>query len=338
MKLILFVILLLSNIYCSAQGTIISNSSGSWTNPSTWNLNRLPGDGDIVVINNNNQVSIADNISLNNIVLRIQGSILIRDNKFLHLNGNGIINVITGGRISSESRQLNSMISVAGVTKFRGNKVFNPGWGEGIVAGLANASSTTGDIDLGGPGFVMGALPATWQDLNVFRTSDNMVQMVWVTSHETGTRIFDVERSGEALQWEIIGSISSVGNQGQVNIYDFVDSKPLTGINYYRILQKDPDGRSKYTSVRFVTVAARDFSLKGFPNPAINNYRVDFSTPLSEPLQMRMINSEGKMMMMKLAAKGLSFVDIQVNDLKKGIYFLQCITSNGNVQVLKMVR
>ena len=338
MKLILSLFLAMATTIGMGQTTIVSNTSGSWTNPSTWDLNRIPGEGDIVVVNNNNLVSVNDNIIINNIVLRIQGSVIIKDNKSLRINGNGIINVVTGGRISSENRQFSSLISIGGITKFRGNKTFNPGWGEGVVAGLANASSSTGDIDFGGPGFVMGALPATWQDLNVFRTSDNMVQMVWVTSHETGTRIFDVERSGENLQWQKIGSISSTGNQGQSNIYDFVDSKPLNGMNYYRILQKDPDGKTKYTSVRFISVAGKDFSISGFPNPAINNYRVDFSKTLGEQMQLRMINTEGKTVMQKTAGKGTSYIDLPVESLRPGIYFVQCLGSGGNVFLLKMVR
>jgi Secretion system C-terminal sorting domain/G8 domain len=338
MKLILPAILLLACIHTHAQSTIVSNGSGAWSSSSTWNLNRIPGDGDIVVINNNNQVILNENIVLNNVVLRVQGALMVNDNKTLNLNGNGIINIVTGGKIIAVNKLANSIISIDGVAKFRGNKIFNPSWGEGFVAGLANASLTTGDIDLGGPGFVMGALPATWQDLNVFRTIDNMVQMVWVTSHETGTRIFDVERSGEALQWIKIGTINSAGNQGQVNIYDFVDSKPLTGINYYRILQKDPDGKTKYTSVRFISITAKEFSVKGYPNPAVSNYRVDFSFPLAEPLQLNMVNSEGKMLMKKTAGKGCSYMDLPVRELRTGIYFIQCMTSNGNIHILKMVR
>jgi Secretion system C-terminal sorting domain len=338
MKLILSIIFTLVTTIGVAQTTIVSHTSGSWASPSTWDLNRIPKDGDIVVINNNNLVNIADDITISNIVLRIQGAVLIKDNKSLRINGNGVINVVTGGKISSEKRQYTSAISIGGITKFRGNKIFNPGWGEGVVTGLANASSSTGDIDFGGPGFVMGALPATWQDLNVFRTSDNMVQMVWVTSHETGTRIFDVERSGENLQWQKIGSISSSGNQGQSNIYDFVDSKPLTGLNYYRILQQDPDGKSKYTSVRFISIAGKDFVISGFPNPAVSNFRIDFSKPLGEQMQLRMINTEGKTVMHKTAGRGISYIDLPVSDLRTGMYFIQCISAGGNVYLVKMVR
>ncbi len=337
MKLILSLVFTLVSIISVGQTTIVSGSSGSWNNPATWDLNRLPADGDIVVINNSNVVSIHENIVISNIVLRIQGTILVKDNKSLKIGGNGVINVVTGGRINAENRLAGSMISIGGVTKFRGNKIYNSAWGEGVLNGLANASASTGDIDFGGPGFVMGALPATWQDLNVFRTSDNMVQMVWVTSHETGTRIFEVERSGENLQWQRIGSISSTGNQGQSNIYDFVDSKPLAGLNYYRVLQKDPDGKSKYTSVRFISIG-KNFVISGFPNPAIHTYRVDFSISLSSQVQLRMVNAEGKLIMQKTAGKGSRYIDLPVATLRTGIYFIQCSTADGNISLLKMVR
>jgi len=337
MKLILSLMLTMAVTISVSQTTIVSATSGSWNNASTWDLKRIPQDGDIVVVNNNTLVSISDNILINNTVLRVQGSLTVKDNKSLRINGNGVINVITGGRITAESPLSGSSISLGGVTKFRGNKTYNQVWGEGVVIGLANASSSTGDIDFGGPGFVMGALPATWQDLNVFRTSDNMVQMVWVTSHETGTRIFDIERSGENLQWQRIGSISSTGNQGQSNIYDFVDSKPLAGLNYYRILQKDPDGKIKYTSVRFISIG-KNFAVTGYPNPAVSNYRVDFSKSLGEQMQLKMVNAEGKLVMLKTAGKGSRYIDLPVASLRPGVYFVQCSGSDGNIVMLKMVR
>lgn len=338
MKLILTLFLFMVTTISVGQVTIVSRASGAWGSPTTWDLNRVPADGDIVVINNNTIISINDNIIINNAVLRVQGSLMIMDNKALRINGSGVINVVTGGRISSENRLSGSLISLAGITKFRGTKTYNPGWGEGVVIGLANASSSTGDIDLGAPGFIMGVLPATWQDLNVFRTSDNMVQMVWVTSHESGTRIFDVERSGENLHWEKIGTINSTGNQGQSNIYDFVDSRPLQGLNNYRILQRDPDGKSKYTSVRFITITGKDFAISGFPNPAISNYRIQFSKTLSNQMQLTMIDMEGKKVMQKTAGKGASYIDLVVSPLKPGVYFVQCTSADGNVFLLKMVR
>ena len=338
MKLILSLVFAMAATICLGQTSIVSKSSGSWNNPVTWDLNRIPIDGDIVVINNNNQVSVNDNILINNIVLRIQGTLLIKDNKSVRINGNGVINVVTGGRINAENQVSGSLISIAGITKYRGNKIYNQVWGEGAVIGLANASSSTGDIDFGGPGFIMGALPATWQDLNVFRTSDNMVQMVWVTSHETGTRIFDVERSGKDIRWQRIGSISSTGNQGQSNIYDFVDSKPLEGLNYYRILQKDPDGKTKYTSVRFISISGKDFKISGYPNPAVNNYRIGFSKTASEQIQIGMINAEGRIVMQKTAGKGTSYIDLPVASLRPGVYFIRCVGTDGNIYQLKMVR
>jgi hypothetical protein len=136
----------------------VSNSSGAWSQASTWDANRLPADGDIVVINNNHQVCISENVQLNNIVLRIQGMLMIKNNLSLRINGNGIVNVITGGRICSESRQAASLISLSGSLNIAAIKYLIPLWGEGIVAGLANASSSTGDIDFGGPGFRDGCI------------------------------------------------------------------------------------------------------------------------------------------------------------------------------------
>jgi hypothetical protein len=70
-------------------------------------------------------------------------------------------------------------------------------------------------------------------------------------------------------------------------------------------------------------MATKEVSIKGFPNPAINNYRVDFSRPLTESMQVRIINTEGKILLQKTAAKGMSQIEFQVRGLNAGIYFVQ---------------
>ena len=215
-------------------------------------MKRIPGDNDIIVIQTGHSLEVKSHVTLKNVTLRVIGTMTLHDDKSVNLNSASVINVISGGRIRSNNSQGQSAILLGGAAKFRSSKVFNSAWGPGVINGLAYATSTTGNIDQSGIGFILGNLPAVWQDFNLFKTTDGQIQMVWVTSHETGTRTFNVERSRNAQSWNVIGRIESAGNMGSQNIYNFVDSDPGTGIVYYRVREIDPDGIFKLSSVRSV--------------------------------------------------------------------------------------
>src|SRR5690349_13795125 len=51
--------------------------SGNWTSSSTWSLNRMPADGDTVVIPSNRTVTLSSSQSLNNVYLEVFGNLEI---------------------------------------------------------------------------------------------------------------------------------------------------------------------------------------------------------------------------------------------------------------------
>lgn len=84
---------------------------------------------------------------------------------------------------------------------------------------------------------------------------DDLVELTWATATETNNDFFTIERSGNTIQSEIIGSVNGAGNSSEIISYRFTDHEPLPGLNYYRLKQTDYDGSFEYTSWQAVQVS-----------------------------------------------------------------------------------
>lgn len=74
------------------------------------------------------------------------------------------------------------------------------------------------------------------------RGSVSGIELLWATGSERDCMGFMVERSTDLSDWLNIGFLSGNGNSTTVKNYTMLDSKPFTGVNYYRLRQVDLDG------------------------------------------------------------------------------------------------
>lgn len=74
----------------------------------------------------------------------------------------------------------------------------------------------------------------------------------WNTSHETNSDYFTIERSANGIDYETLMVIPGAGRSSAAQGYEFQDSKPLEGNNYYRLSAVDSNGDDKVVGVRVV--------------------------------------------------------------------------------------
>ncbi|MBS1508401.1 MAG: T9SS type A sorting domain-containing protein [Bacteroidetes bacterium] len=98
------------------------------------------------------------------------------------------------------------------------------------------------------------------------KLNTNDVQLTWATASETNFNYFIVERSADGKSFQQLGTVSGSGTSKSRHDYSFTDSRPLSGINYYRLKEVDFD--QMVTSLGIVSAnfnGAKDFTV--FPNP-----------------------------------------------------------------------
>jgi hypothetical protein len=111
-------------------------------------------------------------------------------------------------------------------------------------------------------------LPVTLRYVNG-RMTDAGALIGWATAREDNNARFQIERSRDAVSFESIATVPSQaegGNSVTELTYSYLDTAPLPGINYYRLVQTDRDGTATRSKIIALT---RDGALVPvlYPNP-----------------------------------------------------------------------
>lgn len=155
----------------------------------------------------------------------------------------------------------------------------------------------------------------------------------WQTFGEQNNDYFMVQRANENGIFIDLGKISGAGNSTTVRNYSFVDVKPASATNYYRLAQVDYDGTIHYNqTIALANEGQQQYSLS--PNPA-NDYLLIHQNKEAQATQYTVCNMLGN-----VVAKG-SFIasthKLNVANLPKGSYFiaLQQATQTQTLQWVK---
>lgn len=91
-----------------------------------------------------------------------------------------------------------------------------------------------------------GCLPV---DLISFKgvAKNKCIELNWSTASETNNDYYTIFKSPNGFEyWELVGSIQGIGNSIVQTDYKFLDKEPISGLNYYVLVQTDFNGARKY--------------------------------------------------------------------------------------------
>lgn len=146
----------------------------------------------------------------------------------------------------------------------------------------------------------------------------------WGTASERNNKGFDIERSADGKTWNTVGFVSSKsqnGNSSATLIYDYTDSEPLPGKNYYRLKQQDLDGHFEYSKVEMVTFHAYS-NIRIYPNPAsevltiggvAQNAVISIYNTLGQEVRTTTVDLEADQVLINVAslAKGTYYITVR---------------------------
>ncbi len=230
------------------------------------------------------------------------------------------------------------------ITRYQGSATWTAGLPEQIAAGVHyNNGATAAAIPL--MATADGAwltktsesktpMPVTLAAFDATREGD-AVRLDWVTASEKNNKQFEIERSSNGRSWSRLGSVFPAlpnGNSDTRLTYQFIDSQPLNGLNYYRLKQIDLDGSYSYSQIRTVQVDGVA-ALKVYPNPAVSDIRL---MGLKGSAGVCIVDNCGRQVLkLDNVRAGQS---VSVNKLEAGIYHLLVTEQSGATSHLRFVK
>lgn len=152
------------------------------------------------------------------------------------------------------------------------------------------------------------------------KAQNNTALLNWETLSETNNSHFIINRSSNGVDYEQLQTITAKSAIGAK--YQFTDYSPLTGTNYYQLLQVDLDGKTTELGVKAVNFALENnVSIKVYPNPATQKVNLNFEPDTFE--NVNLFDLTGKLLTSYKLQNSESTKEIDVSLLPKGIYILQ---------------
>lgn len=159
------------------------------------------------------------------------------------------------------------------------------------------------------------ALPISLLSFDITKLSDNTVKLSWLTASELNNAFFTLEKSSNALDFQVFQIIEGAGSSTEINTYEVIDEEPLEGLSYYRLKQTDFDGSYQYHTILSVFLEKNN-KIKIYPNPVMDWLTVESL----ELCNIHLMNVEGKVLK-KMASNSLQ-TSISFAEFNSGTYFL----------------
>ncbi len=165
-------------------------------------------------------------------------------------------------------------------------------------------------------------------------------RLTWQTASEIDNDRFELERSFDGRNFELLSTSPGFGTTTEINNYEFYDSDYKTGEHYYRLKQVDVDGRFEYSEIVVLDVNANDNKVSVFPNPAQDDISVSFGNDVSGDFALTIFSASGKKLMAQpISLNGERTFNLSIESLPKGVYYAELVDElNTLSQQFKFVK
>lgn len=168
----------------------------------------------------------------------------------------------------------------------------------------------------------------------------NRVDLKWQTASEKNNDFFEVQRSFDGKQFEVLGIVEGSGDSKETIDYGFKDYAPLAGDSYYRLRQVDYDGAFEYSEVVKIN-REQSSDLVAVPNPTqAQNIKLRLSGFHAEQkVQVAIFDMQGRRHYQATHDPADFDQPLPINqELNSGIYIVDVKQGNIRKKVRLMVR
>jgi hypothetical protein len=171
-------------------------------------------------------------------------------------------------------------------------------------------------------------LPVIFSYFNIKNIQDKSI-LNWGVSEETNIKSYTVQRANDFSNFEDIETIYTNNSKE----YKWLDTKPLVGLNYYRIKLLSNDGKAIYSSIQKIIISNLISEINVYPNPAKDVVNIFSNDIINE---IKIFNQLGQLQMSKQVNQ--KSITLDTHSLASGIYSLQITNSvSGKIETQKLI-
>ena len=167
------------------------------------------------------------------------------------------------------------------------------------------------------------------------------VGLRWQTASELNSRSFAIERSGNAVDFQRVGSVSAAGTSASVHTYSYTDGAVSQGLYYYRLRQEDLDGSSTYSPVVAIKVTGSATAVllsSAYPNPFASTLNLELGQQPAGDMAITLTDSQGRRVFSATQQPQARQATVAVpSSLAPGTYILT-VRSNGQQSSRRVVK
>lgn len=169
-------------------------------------------------------------------------------------------------------------------------------------------------------------------------TTNNGITLKWNTTYEKDNNYFIIKRSSNEKDFKEIAKIFGNGDTDALTHYTYVDKSPLSGYNYYQLVQVDRNG----TENSYDKTVAIDYSVGKnifkVINLSKNHLRIIASSEVTETAQLIVTDISGRVVYKdrKLLNSGSNIFEITIPWATSGVYITKLLSASKskNIKVL----
>jgi alpha-tubulin suppressor-like RCC1 family protein len=173
-------------------------------------------------------------------------------------------------------------------------------------------------------------LPITWVNVVAYRQNQT-VKVQWNTAQEFNVNQFDIERSTNSTDWQVVVAKIPATNTSVAHSYLETDADYTPQRVYYRVKQTDLNGRFTYSPVVLVAADNGKDKIVVYPVPVTNTFYVDNVKP-GNIKKLELITLNGSVV--RTWFNGQTSYDI--SNISKGIYILKITTADDVATFVKL--
>jgi Secretion system C-terminal sorting domain len=208
------------------------------------------------------------------------------------------------------------------------------------ASGTTSSGSVTSNVLNTWSPFTLGQVKATIplsiviNNFNVAKTDiANLIS--WQTNTETNNDYFTIQKSADGLNFTNLTDVKSKAVNGNSKVeleYNYKDSNPFIGANYYRLSQTDLNGYAKIISNVKVVYWNSKAQVNIYPNPVTNILNISYTSTVNSMLALRLFDALGKLVATKKIAinAGLNNCSMDMEKFATGNYQLLIEDAKGN--------